>query len=624
MQQRKVLGVMVGAPGVARRKLTELLRSGADGWTAAFFWICLGLAVLTALPVFLITRSLSEEARHGSFVAEAEQAAFRLAHDIDLALTSLRALKGLYEGSVHVSRDEFSAFVRALQPGAAVQSLEWIRRVPATERAEVEEAVRLDGFSEFTFREYDGEGKIVPATGRPEYFPVSYLEPFTGNEAVFGLDLGSSPVSLDALRRARDSGRQAASGRVKLAQDPEGQFGFSVFEPIYAEAALNLDARVERLEGFAHGVFRVADLIRLAVPEDRFQVAVFDLSAPAGERQLYPAGDVERERSRGHEVRLEIADRNWSVLLAPVAGSAPNTLPWIAAATWLGALMVLWTVRELVSSRRHSQELAAINHRLERLSDLRQQAITELERSNRELDDFAYITSHDLKEPLRAVCNHADVLVEDYADRLDDDGRKRLGRLVALSRRMQRLIADLLHFSRLGRGDLAMETVDPNAVIADIEASLTESLQKRNAKVVIAAPLPCVQGHRPHITAVFQNLICNGIKYNDSDEKIIEIGCMPGDAGEGSGGFDRFYVRDNGIGIDEAFKDEVFRIFRRLNSETAYGEGTGAGLSFVKKIVEGHGGSIRLTSKAGEGTTFIFTLGRPAAQGAEAALPRAA
>lgn len=615
---------MLGPLGIVRQKLAELSDSGSDGWTSPFFWLCLALAIFTALPVFLVTRSLSEDAAHSRFVVAAEQAASRLVHDIDLALANLRAVKGLYKGSVHVSRDEFSAFVQALQPSGAVQSLEWIRRVQASERAEVEDAVRNDGFPGFTFREYGGYGRIVPAKERPEYFPVSYLEPHIGNEVAFGLDLGSHPTSLDVLRRARDGGQQAASGRVKLAQDPEGQYGFSVFEPIYSEAALNLDARIERLEGFAHGVFRVADLVRQAIPEDQFQVAVFDHSAPSGERRLFPSRDVEEGRSPVHTVPLKIADRDWSVQLSPATGSALNTLPWFATATWIGALMVLWTIRELASSRRHSQELAVINRQLEKLSDQRQQAIKELKRSNQELDDFAYIASHDLKEPLRAVNNHATLLLEDYADRLDEDGMRRLGRLIALSQRMKRLIADLLHFSRLGRGELAMETVDPNAVIADIEISLAEILQKRNAKVVIAKPLPWVQGHKPHIMAVFQNLICNGVKYNASDEKIIEIGHMPAAAGDQGCDVDSFYVRDNGIGIDEEFKDDVFLIFKRLNSDKAYGEGTGAGLSFVKKIVESHGGSIALTSKPGEGTTFTFTLKKSADQASEARLRDAA
>lgn len=231
----------------------------------------------------------------------------------------------------------------------------------------------------------------------------------------------------------------------------------------------------------------------------------------------------------------------------------------------------------------------------------------ELERSNQELDQFAYIASHDLKEPLRAVYNHASFLLEDYADKLDDDGEKRLHRLIKLSERMEKLIANLLYFSRLGRGDQTMEVLDLNDVVANVEVDLEETLTSRHARIEMPARLPPISGHPAHITAIFQNLISNGTKYNDAEEKVIEIGCLP-DGGDDPAAEVTFYVRDNGIGIEDQFRDDVFRLFKRLNAERAYGEGTGAGLTFVKKIVENHGGRIWLRSDPGEGTTFFFTL----------------
>lgn len=604
---------MKAALGALRQRLEGASDADGERWSVMAFWIGLAFAFVSALPVFFVIQSVIENNERNHFVAAAEKAAYRLAHQVDLTFANLRAVKGLYKGSVHVSREEFSAFVQALQPSTAVKSLQWIPRVSAGDRAEFELTARENGFAGFDFHEYDAEGRRVPVTRRSDYFPIYYMEPHVGDEATLGLDLGADPVSLDALRRARDSGAQTVSGRVRLGRDHIDQYGFSVFEPIYAETALNLDTRIDRLEGFAHGIFRIVDLVQLAIPRDQFHVAVFDRSAASDAQQLYPPAGmpleaVEPGRGFVHEVTLQIADRSWSVMLAPTGGGAASTLPWLAALLWLGLLMALWFLRELVSSRRHSRQLSAINYQLEALSNQRKQAIKELERSNRELDDFAYIASHDLKEPLRAVFNHATFLLEDYEERLDEDGRKRLHRLIMLSRRMQKLIGDLLYFSRLGRGDLAKEAVDLDDVIADVEASLAESLQRRNVKLVVAAPLPAVRGHRPHMTALFQNLICNAMKYNDSEEKSIEIGCMPAQQSGEVMAYDRFYVRDNGIGIDEPFKDDVFRIFKRLNSDQAYGEGTGAGLSFVKKIVESHGGTIWLTSTLGEGTTFFFTL----------------
>ena len=609
-----VPGAMKRGLAPLRRRLAYLHRLRRRDWTAGLSGFGLALALFSALPVFLIVHAVIEDAERGRFVAAAEKAAYRLAHEVDRALANLRALTGLYEGSVHVSRSEFSAFVRTLQPSAAVKSLQWIPSVPSADRSAFEMAAREDGVMDFSFRQYDEEGRSVPAAGRSEYFPIYYVEPYIGNEAALGLDLGADPISLEALQRARDSGRQTVSGRIRLGDGHVDQFGFSVFEPIYYQTAMDLDTRINYLHGFAHGVFRIIDLVQLAIPEDRFHVALFDRTAPSGRKQLYPPPPtatkvIAPNGGFQHEVTLKIADREWSVRLAPSAPSGLSTLPWVAALCWLAVLAVLWVLRELVSSRRHSQQLAAVNQQLAALSDQRKQAIQELERSNRELDDFAYIASHDLKEPLRAIFNHANFVLEDQEARLDQDGMRRLNRMISLSQRMQKLIDDLLFFSRLGRGGLAKEAVDLEGVIADIEVSLAESLQQRNAKLVVATSLPEVRGHRPHMTALFQNLVTNAMKYNDSDEKLIEIGYMPNEAEGRTTAGGRFYVRDNGIGIDERHKDDVFRIFKRLNSERAYGEGTGAGLSFVKKIVESHGGTIWLSSAVGAGTTFFFTLG---------------
>ena len=233
---------------------------------------------------------------------------------------------------------------------------------------------------------------------------------------------------------------------------------------------------------------------------------------------------------------------------------------------------------------------------------------TELSRSNRELDDFAYIASHDLREPLRAIYNHAGFLLEDHGDKIDEDGKKRVVRLIELSNRMERLIADLLYVSRLGRGHQSSTAVDLMQTIRDFEASQGDYLVERSAKLSINGPLPLVKGNAAHIQTVFQNLIINGIRYNDAQEKHIEIGFADDMKVDESGDFGTFYVRDNGIGIEKQFEQDVFRIFKRLKSEKAYGKGTGAGLTFVKKIIDFGGGKIWFTSTMGKGTTFYFTL----------------
>ena len=233
-----------------------------------------------------------------------------------------------------------------------------------------------------------------------------------------------------------------------------------------------------------------------------------------------------------------------------------------------------------------------------------------LERSNKELDDFAYIASHDLKEPLRGIHNHSRFLLEDNMEKLDSESVGRLNRLVFLSQRMERLVNDLLYFSRLGRQELAVQQTNMGGVIGDIESTLEHFMQERNAHVIMPRPLPTIVCDKPRVTELFRNLITNAAKYNDKPEKIIEIGFVETKkTAEGNLMKNVFYVKDNGLGIVPEFHQEIFRIFKRLQAaQGGVEEGTGVGLTFVKKIVERHGGRIWLESEPGQGTTFYFTL----------------
>jgi signal transduction histidine kinase len=231
----------------------------------------------------------------------------------------------------------------------------------------------------------------------------------------------------------------------------------------------------------------------------------------------------------------------------------------------------------------------------------------ELHQSNKELDDFAYIASHDLKEPLRGIHNFSNFLLEDYADKLDGEGRSKLETLMRLTKRMETLIDSLLQFSRLGRVDLAMDRVDLNQIVAEVLDSLAITLQEEKVQIRVPRPLPKVRADRARVGEIFANLVVNAVKYNDKTQKWIEIGTTQNGSSPGAGPT-VFYVRDNGIGIPEKHFDAVFRIFKRLHGREKFGGGTGAGLTIVKKIVERHHGRIWLESSPGEGTTFYFTL----------------
>ncbi|XHR81412.1 MAG: ATP-binding protein [Gloeotrichia echinulata GP01] len=229
----------------------------------------------------------------------------------------------------------------------------------------------------------------------------------------------------------------------------------------------------------------------------------------------------------------------------------------------------------------------------------------ELERSNSELDAFAYIASHDLKEPLRGIHNYSNFLIEDYGTILNEEGKAKLQSLIRLSQRMEDLINSLLHFSRLGRVELSRQQNDINMIVSGILDLLSARIEETGVEIRIPRPLPTVYCDRVQVGEVFSNLITNAIKYNDRTEKLIEIGYI-----DDSPQPITFYIRDNGIGIREKHFDAIFRIFKRLHSQSKYSEGTGAGLTIAKKIVELHGGTIWVESTYGQGSTFYFTLQR--------------
>lgn len=231
----------------------------------------------------------------------------------------------------------------------------------------------------------------------------------------------------------------------------------------------------------------------------------------------------------------------------------------------------------------------------------RKRAEEALMRSNQELDDFAYIASHDLKEPLRGIHNYAMFLNEDYGDKLDAEGKAKLESLKTLSQRMEALINSLLEFSRLGRVDMAIQDTDLNAVVSEVLESLEFSLKEQHVAVRMPRTLPTVRCDRVRVGEVFRNLITNGMKYNDKLDKLVEIGYREVQPPV-------FYVRDNGIGIPSKHIDTIFRIFKRLHGRDKFGGGTGIGLTIVKKIVDRHRGRIWMESEEGKGTTFYFTL----------------
>jgi light-regulated signal transduction histidine kinase (bacteriophytochrome) len=288
-----------------------------------------------------------------------------------------------------------------------------------------------------------------------------------------------------------------------------------------------------------------------------------------------PEKPVEIDRS-ADEIRL-MPRASFALWKQSVEG---RSKPW-AEFEIQAAVDLRWAIVEVILAR--AEETERINRDLRGI--------------NSELDSFAYVASHDLKEPLRGI-RHLATFLQRGKGNLD----QQIETILKLTRRMDDLLESLLQYSRTGRIELAMTDCDLDAIVDESLLVLASRIKEADVEIVRPMKLPSVRGDRARLRAVMVNLIGNAIKYNDKSRRWIEIGVTAAEPPE-------FYVRDNGIGIAERNFENIFELFRRLHGRDEFGGGTGAGLTIARKTVERHGGQMWVTSILGEGSTFHFTVG---------------
>ena len=327
------------------------------------------------------------------------------------------------------------------------------------------------------------------------------------------------------------------------------------------------NAQAEKCFGYRREEM-VGQVVEMLVPE-RFRGGHLgyrhDFRAAPQARPMGAGRDLFGRRKDGSEVPMEIG-------LSPV---------YTPEGTFVLASIVDITERKRSElALRHAQE--------------------ELKRSNEELEQFAYIISHDLQEPLRQVSGFVRLFEERQQD-LDEQSRQFMQFILEGTTRMSTLIQDLLSYSRVGARDARLQDFSCQEAMENALVNLRTAIDESHARVT-HDELPVVMGNPTRLTQLFQNLIGNAIKFQrEGVAPQVHVGCRP------EGGRWLLWVQDNGIGIEAAHQDKVFQIFHRLHSRDKY-PGTGIGLAICKKIVQQHGGRIWIHSKSGQGTTFFFTL----------------
>jgi PAS domain S-box-containing protein len=249
--------------------------------------------------------------------------------------------------------------------------------------------------------------------------------------------------------------------------------------------------------------------------------------------------------------------------------------------------------QDITERKRAEEALRGANQKLKR-------TLAELKRSNTDLQQFAYVASHDLQEPLRMVASYTQLLEERYKDKLDTDAKEFIHFAVDGALRMQSLINDLLSYSLVGARQKPIKPTDCNALLSQVLANLSVTIEQNNV-IITTDDLPTVMADASQMQGLFKNLVGNAIKFRSGDAPRVHISAKQ------YRNKWLFSVQDNGLGIDPQYNDKIFLIFQRLHSKEEY-PGTGIGLSICKRIVERHGGKIWVDSNVGKGSTFYFTL----------------
>jgi len=562
--------------------------------------------------------------------------------ELENSIGIVQDIASFFDASEIVGRREFRKFVGpALKNQAGIKSLEWVPVVLAENRSSfIQEAQK--SFPPFQIKEFNPSGKQIESPKQLRYYPVLYVQPYQSNKEVLGLNMKADPFVSTLLEATEASRTSRVSEGFSIKVETTERIGIMVTVPVFFKSAGPENTPLQpfpKIRGFAIGTFYIGDVIERALENLRSggidlefyqensgalgQLLYFHLSRlRKGKQPDKKADTINRSYGQG----ISVGNQKWQVKCYPAMGKfkVETRNSWVIlfgglAFTFLLTIylstLVGWTKlvrqevrlrtsqlqdaiqalnREVLERKSAEQELQTLNETLEQHIANR---TAEAERKAQYLEQFAYVTSHDLKAPLRAVSNLAQWIEEDLTDKLDDASREQLSLLRDRVRRMHDLIEGLLEYSRVGKTSDSVNKVDTRELLDEIVDSLSPP---KGFTIKIKGEMPTLYADRLQLGQVFSNLLSNSLKHHGGEKGKIRV------KSENYAKVYQFSICDDGQGIAPEYQNKVFMMFQVLSSSDIESS-TGIGLALVKKIVEEHGGTIRLESAVGEGACFYFT-----------------
>lgn len=584
----------------SQRSLPQLLqdrdaivKSGRLHW---FHWAIISLSLVVTLGAWYFTKEQVEEKAANQFQRATDQA---------LELISERMQKyedGLWAGVAaiqahggEITYEDWRVFAQSLRIELKYPGINGIGVIHSVSPENLETYLENQRSSRPDYR-------IHPEHDKREYLPITYIEPSAANARAVGLDMAHETNRYSATIKARDTGTAQITGPIVLVQDEDRTPGFLFYAPYYTGGTQDslLDRR-SHFAGMVYAPFVFHKLMDGVLDKDRRQIR---LRISDNADILYDElTDKDRESDQnplfGAEVDLDVYGRTWRFDIKTTNSfrdAVASGKPVIILVGGLSLDFLLFTLFVLLSkaSRRAVNFADQMTHELQKKAKA-------LENSNAELEKFAYVTSHDLKTPLRGICNLTDCLEEDLqayinGPNANPDVKKNIHRLHVQGRRMDGLIRGILEYSSVGTFPKKVAKVDST----DIVTALQAELDLRDDQIILEGSLPVLTTDVVQFEQVIANLMGNAVKYHhDPDQALVTIGI------EETKDFYVFSIGDNGPGIDPRFHSKIFDIFQTLHSRDEM-ESTGIGLSIVKKAVESHGGSVSICSEEGKGAKFTF------------------